>query len=277
MKQSSNKNPWLKWLVFSFVAILLLSACQETESQTESQPVAEETVESQATAVPARPVMGPGSGMMARHHATIPAEYSGQKNPVPAGEESVARGAEIYEAQCATCHGDEGMGDGPGGESLDPAPAPLSHTGRMLADDYLIWRISEGGAIVPFNSAMPAWKASLEEDARWDVINYLRVMSGGQPQPGPADAQAEADKRAAMLATALDDGLITEEEAQLFDEVHAQMDVLLADRSMGSGPMMGAGQTDVLAELVDQGSVSEEQIQAFNDIHDRLLAAGLMQ
>mgnify|MGYP003573136899 FL=1 len=273
MKQSGKKNSWLKWLAFSFVAILLLSACQETESQS----LAEATEEPEASTAENRPRMGPGSGMMARHHATIPAEYSGQKNPIPASEASISRGAEIYEDDCATCHGDEGMGDGPGGESLDPAPAPLSHTGRMLADDYLFWRISEGGAKEPFNSAMPAWKKNLDEDERWDVINYLRVMSGGQPEPGPVRAGAEAEKRAAMLATALDDGLITEDEAALFDDVHSKMDALLADRPMGPGRMMGAGQDNVLAELVDQGSVTEAQIQAFNDIHDRLLAAGLMQ
>jgi mono/diheme cytochrome c family protein len=215
--------------------------------------------------------------MMGRHHATIPAEYSDLQNPVPADEDSLARGEEIYATQCATCHGDEGLGDGPGGASLDPAPAPIAHTSRMLSDAYLFWRISEGGTIAPFNSAMPSWKAALDEEARWDVINYIRVMSGGQPQTGPFDAQAEAEKRAAMLATALDDGLIDEEEAELFDAVHTEMDARLADRPMGPGRMMGAGQDDVLAELVDQGTFTQEQIQAFNDIHDRLLMAGLMQ
>lgn len=275
MKRLRNKIPWLNWLVISIIAVVaavLLSACQETDSQ----PTVEATEELQGTAAEARPMMGPGSGMMARHHATIPAEYSGLKNPVAAGDDSLARGAEIYAGQCATCHGDEGMGDGPGGESLDPPPAPLAHTGRMLTDDYLFWRISEGGAMAPFNSAMPAWKASLEESERWDVINYLRVMSGGRPAPGPFDVQAEAEKRAEMLAKAQEDGLITEDEATLFDEVHAAMDALLVERPMGPGGMMGAGQTDVLTDLVAQGSFTEEQIQAFNVIHDRLLAAGLM-
>jgi len=278
MKQSRNKAPWLKWLVISLAAIILLSACQETDSQPAVEPTEESQIaeEPEATAAAARPVMGPGSGMMARHHATIPAEYNGLENPVPADEASLARGAEIYEAQCTTCHGDEGMGDGPGAAGLDPAPAPLSQTGRMLADAYLFWRISEGGAMAPFNSAMPTWKASLDEEARWDVINYVRVMSGGLPQPGPLDAQAEAEKRATMLATAIEDDLISEEEAALFDDVHTKMDVLLADRPMGPGRMMGAGQDDVLADLVAQGDATEEQIQAFNDIHDRLLMAGLM-
>lgn len=267
----------LKWFILSLAVIVALSACRAAEDQQQAE-VAES---SQGAAADARPMMGPGSGMMARHHATIPAEYSGLRNPVPADEASVTRGAEIYANQCATCHGDEGLGDGPGGANLDPSPAPLAHTGRMLADDYLFWRISEGGAIDPFNSAMPAWKAALDEEARWDVINYVRVMSGGQPQPGPFDAQAEAEKRATMLAAAIEDGLITEEEAELFDDLHGKMDSLLAERPMGPGRMrggmMGAGQDDILAELLAQGAVTEEQIQAFNDIHDKLLMAGLMQ
>ena len=57
--------------------------------------------------------MGMGSGMMARHHATIPQQYTELTNPVPIDEESVARGAEIYTTNCTACHGDGGMGDGP--------------------------------------------------------------------------------------------------------------------------------------------------------------------
>jgi cytochrome c len=36
-----------------------------------------------------------------------------------------ARGEDIYAQQYATCHGDCGMGDGPAGKVLDPAPAPM--------------------------------------------------------------------------------------------------------------------------------------------------------
>lgn len=120
--------------------------------------------------------MGPGSGMMARHQATVPPDYAGVTNPVPATEESLARGEETYSAYCETCHGAGGLGNGPAGENLDPAPAPIAHTSQMLGDDYLYWRISEGGAMEPFNSAMPAWKETLDEQERWDVINYIRAL-----------------------------------------------------------------------------------------------------
>jgi len=88
---------------------------------------------------------GPPAGMRERHQAPIPAEYQGKTNPIPADEASLARGEEIYAQQCATCHGDGGMGDGPAGQGLDPAPAPVAHASQMLSDSYLFWRINEGG------------------------------------------------------------------------------------------------------------------------------------
>src|SRR5690606_25374304 len=45
---------------------------------------------------------------------------------LPARTPQLARGAELYAANCASCHGDRGLGDGPAGRGLDPAPANLA-------------------------------------------------------------------------------------------------------------------------------------------------------
>ncbi len=76
--------------------------------------------------------------------------------------------------------------------------------------------------------------------------------------------------------TAVVDSLITGKEAKLFDDVHTQMDALLAGQPMGPGRMADTGQDDVLAQLMAEGTFTEAQIQSFNDIHHRLLMAGLM-
>lgn len=125
------------------------------------------------------PMRGMDEGMMQRHMTTIPEEYAGMTNPVPADAESIERGKTTYETYCASCHGDEGWGDGPSAENLDPPPAPLAHTAQMLSDGYLYYRISEGGVSAPFNSSMPAWDTTLTEAQRWDVINYIRSLDGG--------------------------------------------------------------------------------------------------
>jgi hypothetical protein len=60
----------------------------------------------------------------------------------------------------------------------------------MLGDDMLYWRISEGGAAAPCNSTMPAWKDSLEEQARWDLVNCVRALGrGSRPEARPLTRQ----------------------------------------------------------------------------------------
>ena len=118
------------------------------------------------------------AGMMQRHMATLPAEYAYRANPVAVDAASLMRGKTIYEAKCMTCHGDTGRGDGPAAANLNPPPAPIAHTAPMLSDAYMFYRISEGGGLAPFSSAMPMWRDKLSETERWDVINYVRSFGG---------------------------------------------------------------------------------------------------
>lgn len=222
--------------------------------------------------------MGMGSGMMARHHATIPQEYARLTNPVPSSEESLARGAEIYGTNCATCHGDGGMGDGPAAASLNPYPAPIAHTSLMLGNSYLFWRISEGGTGEPFNSTMPPWKSILDEQARWDVINYVRALGSGRVSPkevaGGAifDPAAENAIRNEILAQAVEQQVLTQDEADLFNQVHSAMDNLAV-----AGTFVGNGEEALLVELVETGKITQTQADAFNNIHNKLIEANLMQ
>lgn len=227
--------------------------------------------------------MGPGSGMMARHHAQIPEEYAGLLNLVPADEDSLQRGAAIYEQQCVACHGDGGMGDGPAGVQLDPQPAPIAHTSRMLGDDYLFWRISEGGGHEPFSSAMPRWQDVLSDSDRWDVINYVRALGSGQAMPGGPrsgetfDPAVEAARHAQMAADGVTQGVLSQEEAETFVAVHDQLDRLMsADVSEMSGGMERM-QEIMLSQLVSGEIISKREADLFAEAHEKLLAAGLME
>jgi mono/diheme cytochrome c family protein len=227
--------------------------------------------------------MGPSSGMRERHQAPIPAEYASLISPVEATEESVERGGEIYVTNCATCHGDGGMGDGPTGANLDPVPAPIAHTSQMMGDNYLFWRISEGGAMAPFNSAMPAWKDVLDEEQRWDVSNYVRALGAGTVTPrammGGAmyDPAAEQAQLAAMLETAVEENVITQTEADTFMEVHTAIDGLMASGMSRTAGNMQTMQQAMLNQLVNSEAIMSEQAATFNQVHDKLVDAGLMQ
>lgn len=264
-----------KWAILVLALSLILIACQSNSSENN---VSNDTTSSSSTTG-----MGMQSGMMARHQAPIPDEYKGLTNPMTADEASLERGAELYTTYCASCHGDGGMGDGPASAALDPVPAPVAHTSQMMGNDYLFWRVSEGGAMDPFNSAMPAWENTLDEQARWDVINYTQALGSGTMMPqhnmgGAAyDPTAELEQRATMLADAVEQGVITQAEANTFTEVHTFLDAQMAQhRGMMSGSMANM-QTTILEQLVSDGTITQGQADAFNDIHDRLIEAGLMQ
>jgi mono/diheme cytochrome c family protein len=115
---------------------------------------------------------------MTHIHAEAPAEFEALVNPVAGDAAAIAAGQEIFVSTCAVCHGQEGRGDGENAVNLDPNPANLAD-GMMLStlsDGYLFWRVSKGGAIEPFNSAMPAWESSLTEDQRWQVVTFIRSL-----------------------------------------------------------------------------------------------------
>jgi mono/diheme cytochrome c family protein len=226
--------------------------------------------------------MGMGSGgMMARHHAEIPAEYAGLTNPVPADELSLERGAQLYTTNCASCHGDGGMGDGPAGSALDPAPAPVAHTSQMMGDDYLFWRISEGGAT--FGTSMPPWKV-LDEQARWDLVNYMRALGAGTVQPSSNlggvtfNPTVQAEQQANILALAVKQGILTQEEADTFDHVHTAVEKYRADHPEVAGSSQSATEREaaILAAMIEEQILTRAQADEFKDMHDRLGRSGLM-
>ncbi|RDH89831.1 MAG: hypothetical protein DIZ77_03285 [endosymbiont of Seepiophila jonesi] len=107
----------------------------------------------------------------------VPEPYRDMRNPLSASDKVVAEGGQLFQVNCAVCHGKRGYGNGPAAEQLSPRPANLSNfmKMRMMArDNYLIWTISEGGR--RFNTAMPAFKESLSEEERWKIIHFLRTL-----------------------------------------------------------------------------------------------------
>ncbi len=94
-------------------------------------------------------------------------------NPVPGDERSLRSGAALYAEHCAVCHGVTGHGDGPQAASLNPKPFDLTvHAG--LHPDYELFDWITNG--IP-GTAMPAWKGQLDDQQRWDLVNYLRTLS----------------------------------------------------------------------------------------------------
>lgn len=105
-----------------------------------------------------------------------PEEYSSFKNPYEGQQDAIAAGDTLFQANCSSCHGSAGKGDGPAAAGLNPKPKNLSQNQAGLDDGYLYWRISEGGLMEPFNSVMPAWKGLLDEKQIWQIISFIRTL-----------------------------------------------------------------------------------------------------
>jgi mono/diheme cytochrome c family protein len=116
---------------------------------------------------------------MARHTVAkmggAPGRYAGLSNPLPRTRATLDHGAKVYAADCASCHGQTGWGDGPAGLKLSPPPADLAWLWRMPTsqwDGFMYWTVADGGA--PLGTTMPAHKQKLSKDDAWSVIAYIQ-------------------------------------------------------------------------------------------------------
>jgi mono/diheme cytochrome c family protein len=100
----------------------------------------------------------------------VPADYSGKQAPVDlSSSDLISQGKTVYTTNCATCHGEDGKGDGPAASGLTPPPVDFSSPYvKSMPPDFRFWRVSEG---VP-GTGMPAWKDILSADQIWQVIAY---------------------------------------------------------------------------------------------------------
>ncbi len=100
-----------------------------------------------------------------------PEESKNLVSPLSADSKTLAKGKKIYYQICATCHGRNGVGDGPGGKELEPQPA--DHTSDLVQDQSngeLYWKISNG------RDPMPTYSQLLSKTQRWQVIEYIRTL-----------------------------------------------------------------------------------------------------
>lgn len=124
-----------------------------------------------------------GYGSWIAHNAlsidAYPATYL--RPAVPYNTISVANGLHIYHETCTGCHGVDGYGDGANGKGLKPKPADLTakHAADHTAGD-LFWWLSHGMKVDGMPGPMPGFAASLDEEERWDMINFLRALSAAE-------------------------------------------------------------------------------------------------
>ena len=93
---------------------------------------------------------------------------------LPTRAVDVLAGRRIYAANCASCHGDLGRGDGPAAAAMTPAP-PAIGTREAMSDvsPAAAFRVISVGVT---GTPMPAWASRLSADQRWDVVAYIGTL-----------------------------------------------------------------------------------------------------
>jgi cytochrome c oxidase cbb3-type subunit 3 len=100
------------------------------------------------------------------------------------------RGQRLFQANCAFCHGADGMGKNWIGRFLEPHPRNLQDPSFMtgMTRERLAMAIAEG---LP-GTSMPAWQSVLAKDEIRAVVDY--VARAFHPLPAwKADAKGAAE------------------------------------------------------------------------------------
>jgi mono/diheme cytochrome c family protein len=128
----------------------------------------------------------PPAGSVARGHQPLSydptpegAALAGMEleNPTLAGateggdSAAVERGAFVFSTFCVTCHGPQGLGDGPvTKQGVPPPPSLIAERALRMADGQMYHVITFG------QGNMAAYASQVEREDRWRVINYVRRL-----------------------------------------------------------------------------------------------------
>lgn len=101
-----------------------------------------------------------------------PESASTIENPYEGNQIAAQKGEQTFQKLCWTCHGKTGKGDGPAGASLNPKPKNFTLSSvQNQSDGALFWKITNGrGMMVPY-------KHALNEEQRWQLVNYIRTFN----------------------------------------------------------------------------------------------------
>ncbi len=97
---------------------------------------------------------------------------------VGAEEADPAKGKQLYEIYCQSCHGPAGDGQGPIGKALDPPPRDFTKGDFKFGgtDQDIFDVISNGAAAKGGSPLMAPWGAVIPEADRWALVKYIRSL-----------------------------------------------------------------------------------------------------
>jgi len=105
------------------------------------------------------------------------------KMPVPDQDYNAREGRALFQHYCATCHGNEGHGDGLNAFNLDPKPRDLADAAfqEKRTDEDLAAVIRSGGGVAGLSTGMPPWGRTLGERKIRNIVLSIRTLKPEAP------------------------------------------------------------------------------------------------
>jgi mono/diheme cytochrome c family protein len=142
------------------------------------EPVKDSLTPSRGNPQMSVPVTGTAVAGFQVSYAPLPGtidSMAGLPNPHPSNAASLLNGRKYFQVNCAPCHGDAGMGDGPATKYGMPGINLITDVTKGRSDGYIFGMIRNGRGLMPTYNR-------IEEADRWDVVNYLRALQGANGQ-----------------------------------------------------------------------------------------------
>ena len=109
--------------------------------------------------------------------ASIERHAEEQQNPLPATDDNLIAGGEIYSEMCARCHGLPGKNPSVLGASFYPPAPQFSTHSSEYTDSELFWIVKHGIR----NTGMPAWGRLLSDEDLWRVVSVVKRLDSLPP------------------------------------------------------------------------------------------------
>jgi mono/diheme cytochrome c family protein len=101
----------------------------------------------------------------------VPAKFKAMSNPVKSDEASIKAGQDLYNKNCAACHGKTGLGDGPKARVLKTPVSSFSSAefqAQSAGDQFYKSKFGRGD--------MPKYEGKIDDNGLWQIVNYLRTL-----------------------------------------------------------------------------------------------------
>jgi len=105
----------------------------------------------------------------------MPRSYREMKNPEPVTEEGLARARAHFADHCASCHGNDGLGQTTLGRNMYPkSPDMTLAATQKMSDGAIFYTIKHGVRL----TGMPAWGEDTPQHDKdsWELVHFIRRL-----------------------------------------------------------------------------------------------------